>query len=137
MSHQVTIESVGQIAIAVSDIERSTGFYRDTLGLELLFEAPPGLAFFRCGNLRLMLTTLQGEERDHHTSVIYYKVTDIEAASRALQDRGAILVREPQLAAKMEDHELWMGFVRDPDENLIGIMAELPLSPDIAKVSPE
>ena len=30
--------------------------------------------------------------------------------------------------AKMPDHELWMGFLRDPDENLIGIMAELPLS---------
>ena len=43
------IEKVGQIAIAISDLETSVKFYRDTLGLELLFEVPPGLAFFNCG----------------------------------------------------------------------------------------
>lgn len=123
----INIEEIGQIAIAVSDTPRSIIFYRDVLGLKLLFEAPPALAFFQCGKVRLMLTTLQGEERDHHTSVIYYKVDDIHASTKDLKDKGITFVREPQLAAKMEDHELWIGFIRDPDENLIGIMAEVPL----------
>ena len=97
-----------------------------TLDLELLFEAPPGLAFFDCGGVRLMLTILQGEERDHRTSVIYYKVSDIQSATTKLKAKGVSFVHEPQLTAKMEDHELWIGFLRDPDENLIGIMAEIP-----------
>jgi len=42
----ITIESIGQIAIAISDLERSVRFYRETLGLKLLFEVAPNLAFF-------------------------------------------------------------------------------------------
>ncbi len=122
------IESIGQIAIAISDLERSINFYKDTLGLELLFKVVPNLAFFNCGGTRLMMTTLQGEEKDHNTSVIYYKVPDIHQTRECLEDLGVIFERKPQLAAKMEDHELWIGFLRDPDQNLIGIMAELPLT---------
>ena len=69
-SNQLAIKSIGQIAIAVTDIFRATAFYKDTLGLTLLFEVPTGLAFFDCGGVRLMLTTLQGERSDHRTSVI-------------------------------------------------------------------
>lgn len=127
MAAKAGIEGVGQIAVAITDINRSVEFYRDILGLKLLFESPPGLAFFDCGGVRLMLTILQGEERDHRTSVIYYKVEDIHVAAEALKENGVTFIREPELAIKMEDHELWMGFIRDPDENLIGIMAEVPL----------
>ena len=126
MPKDVGIEGVGQIAIAVSDVANSVKFYRDTLGLTLLFEAPPGLAFFNCGGVRLMLTTRQGEERDHRTSVIYYKVSYIKHATAELKTRGVTFIREPAMTAKMKDHELWIGFLRDPDENLIGIMAEVP-----------
>ena len=124
MTDKPEIQGIGQIAIAVSNIRRSVAFYRDVLGLPLLFEAPPGLAFFDCGGVRLMLTTPQGEARDHHTSVIYYKVADIHAAMETLASRGVVPVREAQLVAKMPDHDLWMAFIRDPDENLIGIMVE-------------
>ena len=130
MDNDQTINSIGQIAIAVSDLQKSLTFYKDTLGLTLLFEAPPNLAFLVCGDVRLMLTTLQGEESDHHTSVIYYKVADLELAVSTFKARGVVFIREPQLTARMPDHELWQGFIRDPDENLIGIMAELPLSPE-------
>jgi len=127
MSEQFKIQGIGQIAIAVTDIQRATEFYRDTLGLEFLFDAPPGLAFFNCGGVRLMITTLQGDEIDHTTSTIYYKVDDIKEATAALKDQSIEFIQEPQLVAKMPDHELWMGFIRDPDKNLVGIMAELPL----------
>ncbi len=130
MADKPGIVSIGQIAIAIEDLERSIAFYKETLGLPLLFESPPGLAFFDCGGVRLMLTTLQGDEKDHHSSVIYYKVGELEEATLSLKARGVVFIQEPQLVAKMPDHELWMGFIRDPDENLIGIMAELPLSQD-------
>lgn len=122
------IEGIGQIAIAITDLNRSVHFYEKVLGLKLLFEAQPGLAFFDCGGVRLMLTTQQGDERDHRTSVIYYKVSDIQAAAEQIKNAGVTFIREPQMTAKMEDHELWIGFIRDPDENLVGIMAEIPFA---------
>lgn len=122
-----SITNIGQIAIAVSDLDSAKRFYLDVLGLHLLFEAPPGLAFFDCGGVRLMLTTQQGDSKDHTTSAIYYKVDDIDHAKQAIQSAGAVFEREPQMAAKMPDHELWIGFLRDPDDNLVGIMAERPL----------
>lgn len=122
----IRIEAIGQIAVAITDLQRAILFYRDVLGLTLLFEAPPGLAFFQCGGVGIMLTTLQGDEKDHHTSVIYYKVRDIEKAASTLKEKSIVFVQEPQFTARMEDHELWLGFIRDPDENLIGIMSEKP-----------
>ncbi|NQV50960.1 MAG: VOC family protein [Candidatus Marinimicrobia bacterium] len=120
------IEKVGQIAIAISDLETSVKFYRDTLGLELLFEVPPGLAFFNCGGIRLMLTTPHGLEHDHKTSVVYYQVSDLQVATATLKQRGVTFEREPAFVAKMDQHNLWMGFLRDPDQNLVGLMAEIP-----------
>ncbi len=120
------IEGIGQIAICVDDMQTSRTFYKDILGLTLLFDAGPNLSFFDCGGIRLMLTTLQGKEEDHNTSVIYYKVSDIEAVFKAFEKQDVVIERPPQLAAKMTDHHLWMGFIRDPNANLIGIMAEVP-----------
>jgi len=128
MDNSPGITSIGQIAIAISDLQASVNFYQHTLTLPLLFDVPPNLAFFDCGGTRLMLTTLQGNQKDHHTSVIYYKVDDIDNATSTLKEKGVVFEREPQLAAKMPDHELWIGFLRDPDQNLVGIMAEKPLA---------
>jgi methylmalonyl-CoA/ethylmalonyl-CoA epimerase len=124
----IGIVNIGQIAIAVTEIKSAVDFYQNILELDLLFEAPPGLAFFNCGGVRLMLTTPQGEKSDHHTSTIYYKVDDLERAVSTLKSKGIKFIQEPQLTAKMPDHELWMGFIRDPDNNLIGIMAEKSLN---------
>lgn len=126
MANGVGIECIGQIAIAVKDLDRAVDFYENTLELKLLFQAPPGLAFFDCGGVRLMLTIPQGEEIDHKTSIIYYKVDDIAASTANLKAKGLSFVHDPQMTVMMEDHELWIGFLRDPDENLIGIMAEIP-----------
>ncbi len=127
MTKNVGINSVGQIAIAISDIKKSVAFYQHILGLELLFEVPSGMAMFNCGGVRLMLTTQQGKAEDHRTSVIYYRVDNINEATETLKSNGAEFIQEPQLVAKMVDHDLWIGFMRDPDENLVGIMAELPV----------
>ena len=121
------INSIGQIAIAVRDIKKATEFYRDKLGLDLLFEVPSGMAFFDCGGVRLMITEKNGDVKDHNTSVIYYRVDDMDTATKNLKANGITFTREPQMAVKMPDHELWIGFLRDLDENLIGIMSEVPL----------
>ena len=127
MANNSIISAIGQIAIAVTDLQQSLAFYRDKLGLPVLFEVPPNMAFLTCGEVRIMLTKLQGDPKDHKTSVIYYKVADLSSAVEQIKLSGINFIQEPQMTAKMPDHELWQGFIRDPDDNLIGIMAELPL----------
>ena len=120
----IGITSVGQIAINSRDLERSTRFYRDTLGLPLLFSLPAA-AFFQCGSVRLMIAVAEQPEFDHPTSIIYYKVDDIDAASTALASNGVVLETKPHLIARMPDHDLWMAFLQDPDQNPICLMSEV------------
>lgn len=119
-----TLESIGQIAITTHDLPRSVAFYREALGLEYLFEAGP-LAFFRCGEVRIMLAVPENEEVDHPSSIVYFRVADIAAARAELVGRGVPFDDEPHLIARMPDHELWMTFFRDPDRNLLGLMSEV------------
>ena len=118
------MNEIGQIAITVSDVAKALLFYRDVLGLEFLFSPSPNLAFLSAGPVRIMLSTPQGAGQVGANSVLYFKVADIETAHAALVERGAAGERAPQRAAVMPDHELWIGFVRDPDGNLVGLMEE-------------
>jgi predicted enzyme related to lactoylglutathione lyase len=118
------VSEIRQIAITVSDVAKATPFYRDVLGLKFLFAAGPNLAFLDAGGIRLMLSTPQGAGEPGKNSTLYFKVTDVVAVHEAIVARGAKNERAPQLAAKMPDHELWIGFVRDPDDNLVGLMEE-------------
>ena len=115
---------IGQIALTVADVDTALGFYRDILGLPFLFQPSPQLAFLQAGSTRLMLSTSQGAGAVGANSVLYFNVTDISATYNALIDKGATPERAPQRAATMADHELWLGFVRDPDNNLVGVMEE-------------
>ena len=119
------LSDIGQIAITVSDVAAATTFYRDMLGLKFLFAAGPNLAFLAAGSVRIMLSTPQGHGEPGKNSVLYFKVADIVPTHAAIIARGAKNERAPQLAAKMPDHELWIGFVRDPDGNLVGLMSEV------------
>ena len=120
----MSVSEMGQIAIVVSDVAQATTFYRDVLGLKFLFGAGPNLAFLQAGTVRLMLSTPQGHGEAGKNSILYFKVTDVEATHAAIVARGAKNERTPALTAKMPDHELWIGFVRDPDNNLVGLMEE-------------
>ena len=118
------LTQIGQIAINVRDVQRAVAFYRDTLGMRFLFQAPGGLAFFDCGGVRLMLGVAERPEFAHPSSVLYYKVDDINAAYEALKARNVSFIDEPHLIARMPDHELWMVFFRDSEENVLGLMEE-------------
>jgi catechol 2,3-dioxygenase-like lactoylglutathione lyase family enzyme len=119
------LSTIGQIAVNVKDVERATEFYRDVLGLKFLF-APPGLAFFDAGGVRLMLTKSERPEFDHPASILYYKVGDIGAAHRALLERRVKSEEEPHIVAPMPDHDLWMSSYRDSEGNYFALMSEVP-----------
>jgi methylmalonyl-CoA/ethylmalonyl-CoA epimerase len=117
------LATIGQIALTVTDVARAVAFYRDVLGMKLLFEVP-NMGFFDCDGVRLMIS---GSEKpdEHYGSVIYFKVPDIQQAYASLSERGALFEGNPHLVARMPDHELWMAFFRDPDRNLLALMSEV------------
>lgn len=125
---RIGLARIGQIAVGVTDLDRAIAFYRDVLGMRFLFQAPPGLAFFDCGGIRLMLDR-PAREGGAGTSIIYYQVDDIVAAAEALRARGASFESEPHLVARLEDSELWMGFLRDSEGNLLAVMSEISSNP--------
>ena len=118
------LDQIGQIAMPVRDVEKAIAFYRDVLGMRFLFQAPPGLGFFDCAGVRLMLDGPAAAQAGRG-SVLYYKVADIEDAFATLTGRGVAFEGKPHLIAKMPDHELWMAFFRDPDQNLLALMSEV------------
>jgi len=119
----VSLDNIGQIALTVDDLAQAKDFYQNTLGLKFLFEAG-NLAFFQCGEVRLMLTTPEKQEPRGGT-ILYYKVNDINATCAAIKARGVSLLQEPHLVARMPDHDLWMAFLNDPAGNTLGIMCEV------------
>jgi methylmalonyl-CoA/ethylmalonyl-CoA epimerase len=121
---QLELTQIGQIAINVRDLQRAVAFYRDTLGMQFLFQAPGGLAFFDVGGVRLMLGVAEKPEFSHPASILYYTVPDINAAHETLTNRGVTFMDEPHLIAKMPDHELWMTFFRDSEDNVLALMEE-------------
>ena len=118
------LPELAQVTNVVHDIDRAVEFHRDTLGLPLLFQAPPSLAFFQMGAVRLMLSPPENAEQDHPGSVLYLRVTDIEAVHRTLVGRGVKFAGEPHRVHQAADYDLWLAFFHDPDNNPMALMEE-------------
>ena len=119
------LSTIGQIALSVRDTQKAVEFYRDVLGMRFLFQAPPALAFFDCGGVRLMLSQPESKEFARAGSVLYFKVDEIHSAYATFRQRGVQFTDEPHLIAKMPDHELWMAFFKDLDGNVLALMCEV------------
>ena len=112
-----------QISMCAHDIARATCFYRDVLGIPFLFEAPPRLAFFDCGGVRLMLSTPE-PGFDHPGSVLYFAVNDIRQMRDSLASRGVTFRSEPHKIATLADREVWLADFEDSEGNTLALMSE-------------
>jgi len=124
MSSTLAIQKIGQIALNAKNIPAATAFYRDVLGLRLLFSVGERMAFFDCGGVRLMLSQPSSPELDHPSSILYFLVPDMAAAHASLVAHGVKIEHPPAMAAKMPDHELWLCPFRDPEGNILELMCE-------------
>jgi catechol 2,3-dioxygenase-like lactoylglutathione lyase family enzyme len=118
-----TVGPLAQVAVTFRDVPRAVAWYRDVLGLPMVFETN-GMAFFAMGDVRLMITTPEREEFDHPASILYFRVAQIDDAYAELRRNGAAFDDEPHLVGRMGDTEIWMCFLRDPENHLLGITEE-------------
>ncbi len=121
-----TLNQIGQISVNVKDLDRAIAFYRDILGMTFLFQAPPNMAFFDCGGIRLLLGVADRPELDHPSSIIYYKVDDIERVYEIFKARGVEFVVKPHLVAPMPTYDLWLADFKDSEGNFVALMSEVP-----------
>jgi predicted enzyme related to lactoylglutathione lyase len=112
-----------QVAVPVEDPARAKSFYADMLGLPHLFDAPPDLSFFQCGETRLMLSRPEGPDTAG-SSILYYGVSDAREACAALAERGVTVEEAARLIARVDGKDVWLAIVRDSEGNLLGLMSE-------------
>jgi predicted enzyme related to lactoylglutathione lyase len=120
-----TLNEIGQIFVNVKDLDRAIAFYRDILGMTFLFQAPPNMAFFDCGGIRLMLGIADRPELNHPSSIIYYKVEDIERVYEIFKARGVEFIVKPHLVAPMPTYDLWLADFKDSEGNFVALMSEV------------
>ncbi|MBC8029961.1 MAG: VOC family protein [Pyrinomonadaceae bacterium] len=120
------LSQIGQIAVNAHDLDRATAFYRDKLGMKLLFAVPPRMSFFDCDGIRLMLSLPDKPEFDHASSIIYFNVDDLQHAVATLKERGVQFEEEPEFVADMGSYDLWMASFRDSENNLLALQSNVP-----------
>ena len=123
MGSEVRLSSIGQIGVHVSDLKAAIDFYREKLGLTFLGEAPPSLAFFDCGGVRLMLSAI-AEGASDGNSVLYFDVPDIRDAYETLRERSVRFTGKPHVIHSSEGYELWMAFFEDSHGNAMALQEE-------------
>jgi methylmalonyl-CoA/ethylmalonyl-CoA epimerase len=116
--------TVGQLLIPVEDFDRGIAFYRDVLGLPFLFAAPPQMAFFSCGPVRLLVGVMPTGQKAQRGSAIYFRVKDIKAVHATLKAAGVHFVAEPHIVHRTPQMELWLAEFTDPDGNQLALMSE-------------
>ena len=119
--------TITQVLIPIDDFERGMAFYRDVLGLHLLFAAPPQMAFFQCGAVRLLVGVTPPGQKAQRGSQIYFGVQDIEAVHSSLSNQGVQFKAPPHVVNRSAKSEIWLAEFVDPDGNQLALMSEVPL----------
>jgi predicted enzyme related to lactoylglutathione lyase len=122
----MAVGPLAQVHISVTDLDRSVAFYRDVLGVPMLFRVPgQPMAFFASGDVRLYLGV--PEDPDFTTKVlVYFRVEDIDAEQARLTGLGVEFRGEPRVVHKDGATELWMTGFSDPDGHHLVLMQERP-----------
>jgi methylmalonyl-CoA/ethylmalonyl-CoA epimerase len=116
---------VAQLLIPVDDFDQGVAFYRDVLGVPFLFTAPPQMAFFDCGGVRLLVGALPPGQTPQRGSAIYFQVPDIHGVFGSLTQKGVRFKAEPHLVHRTPTSELWLAEFADPDGNQLALMSEV------------
>ena len=114
---------IAQISRTVSDIQKAEHWYGEVLGLPHLYTFG-NLAFFDCGGTRLFLS--QGKASPAAESIIYFRVSDIEAEHQRLAAKGVEFTTAPHMIHRHADGtEEWLAVFKDLEGRPLAIMAQV------------
>jgi predicted enzyme related to lactoylglutathione lyase len=120
------LSGICQIALASTDPMALIAFYRDTLGLPVLFEAG-GMTFFQSGSTRLMIGAAQPGQQIGGDAVIYFEPRDWSAAEAKLEAAGIAFTHpSAQVVQKAEGRELALRAFKDPEGHTLALMGWRP-----------
>jgi len=122
----ISLGPIGQISVTVHELDRAVAFYKDILRLAHLFSVPGRMAFFDCYGIRLMLAIPERGDLDHPSSILYFKVENIEQTYEALVKLGVYFETKPMLVAPTATYDLWLAEFRDFENNVLALMCEKP-----------
>ena len=116
MPDALTVERTDFVSVPVTDLERSTAWYRDTLGLEQTGHGQwPEFGLGENVFLYLLDPTNVGDEfRGPHSAPLALRVPDVAEAKRALEDRGVAFDGDV-----LDTGVCHMAPFRDPDGNAL------------------
>ena len=119
------IQAIGQISRTVNNIEKSTTWYREVLGLNHLYTYGK-LAFFDIDGVRLFLTEAEDvKDKNKTESIIYFQTADIKDSYKQLIELGASFSHAPHKIHSHEDGtEEWMAFFNDLEGRPLGLMGQ-------------
>ena len=120
--------TITQFLIPIDHFERGVAFYRDVLGLHLLFTAPPQMAFFQCGTVRLLVGITPAGQKVQRGSAIYFAVKDIQAVYASLSAQGVQFKAAPHVINRSAKSATWLAEFVDPDGNQLALLTEVALS---------
>ncbi len=120
--------TISQIMIPVDDFEKGVEFYRDVLGIPLLFTAPPNMAFFQCGTVRLLVGVHGGTGGVSRGSAVYFEVDDIQETFESLERKGVRFKSPPHVIHRSGGMEMLLADFRDPDGNQLALMSQQPFA---------
>jgi catechol 2,3-dioxygenase-like lactoylglutathione lyase family enzyme len=109
------------------DLDRSSRFYHDTLGLEIARRDPDRIVF-RCGVGSQLVVTLSTTGTSDTQTQMAWRVPDIRAELADLHARGvrieAYAAPDPVTDADgvADMGHSWAAWIIDPDDNALGIV---------------
>lgn len=109
-----------RIILRVSDIERSTEFWSDSLGLDVVGGGGP-FRFLDGGGVQLALNEVDTLAGDDSLTEIVFEVDDVLATYSELLARDVPFEVEPRAVMSDDSRELWATHFRDPDGHLASV----------------
>jgi catechol 2,3-dioxygenase-like lactoylglutathione lyase family enzyme len=119
-----------QVAIAASDPTKLSAFYRDRLGLSVLFETS-GMSFFGAGGVRLMIGPAHGAKPGD--KILYFEPENFAAAEAALEVRGIAFSGSANVLQRESGRELALRPFADPEGNMLALMGWRPVSSEAVR----
>jgi catechol 2,3-dioxygenase-like lactoylglutathione lyase family enzyme len=122
----MAISKIGNLILAVSDLERSLRFYRDILGLKVVRTIPGDFVFLDGGGVTLALRQAPGIGSGQCRDELSFETDDVRAVYAELQSKGVSFTRPPRAVTGDGRGDLYAADFRDPDSHILSITGWVP-----------